>query len=90
MADFSEMFNDIFGSNKFTNETEVDNIPDIGADSDELVNRVYALLRGAVKLKLRPTKQGNYAITCDGKTIEIIEDVSIEAKRVYIEYCLNG
>ena len=90
MEDFGKIFGDMFNGSKFSSEAELDDVPDIGADSDELVNKVYTMLRGLVKLKLQPTKQGNYALTCDGKTIEIIDNTSIEVKRIYIDYCLNG
>ena len=90
MEDFGKIFGNMFDGSKFASKTELDDVPDIGADSDELVNKVYTMLRGLVKLRLQPTKQGNYALTCDGKTIEIIDNVSIEAKRAYIDYCLDG
>ena len=89
MEEFDRIFGGLFDGETFTTSESEEPI-DIGAESDELVNKVYTMLRGLVKLRLQPTKQGNYALTCEGKTIEVIDNTSIEAKRIYIAYCLDN
>jgi len=89
MEDFGTIFGDMFNGAKFNSKDKIDEPIDIGADSNELINKVYTMLRPLVTVRLKPTKQGNYAITQNKKTLDVIYGDSIEAKGEFIKYCLD-
>jgi len=92
MDDFGKIFGDMFNGSTFTNtQEEDDKAPiDLGANSSELVSKVYTLLRTQVNVKLQPTKKGNYAITYKGEVIDTVNGDSNEAKIEFINYCLDS
>jgi len=64
---------------------------DIG---DDKIKRNIQLCYDTLKLtnknlKLKHTKNGNYAITYKDQVVEIIEDDEYEAKKAYIYYCIT-
>ena len=90
MEDFGKIFGDIFDGAKFSSESEIDEPIDIGADPNALINKVYTMLRPLVTIRLQPTKQGNYAITQNREKLDVVEGDSTEAKRAFIDYCLDS
>jgi len=88
MESLNSMFGGVFGKVSDNSEQKAPVV--LGADSRELVNKVYTMLRGQVNVKLQPTQLGKYAITYKGEIIDKINGDSNEAKIEFINYCLDS